>query len=153
MTKTFETSIIINAKPDKVFSVIGDIKRMTEMEPDCERVEILSQITAGVGFRSRWTKRRGNMLIVWEEEITEWEPPLKYGFISYTGYTQIIGSREKVPRFGGPIHMRGIQQLSPVNKKSTKLRFIGHFYNPKTDDSILDVMNQLLTRVKILSET
>ncbi len=112
-----------------------------------------SQITEGVGYRTRWTKRRDNQLIIWEEEITEWEPPLKYGFISYTGYTQIIGTTEKVPRFEGPVHMRGIQHLSPIDKNSTKLTFIGHFYNPETDNSILEVMNQLLTRVKTLSET
>ncbi|MHA1861763.1 MAG: hypothetical protein ACTSVM_05670, partial [Candidatus Ranarchaeia archaeon] len=56
--------------------------------------------------------------------------------------------------FDGPILMNGQQILTPLrNNLETKLTFIGHFYNLKTEKSIKDVMRHLLNRVKTLSES
>ena len=125
---------------------------MTQMEPGCEKVEILSDIVEGVGLKTRWTQQQEGAINVWEEEISEWDPPRKYSFISYTGYRQQIGSTEKVQRYEGPIEMTGSQIITAIDPNTTKLTFTGEFYNPKVTEAITKVMKHLVNRVKLLSE-
>ncbi|MBO6575084.1 MAG: SRPBCC family protein [Rhodothermales bacterium] len=69
------TSCHIQADPDAVFAVIGNCNRFAEAVPDITGIEVLSDVTSGVGLRFRETRTMNGREADTVLEVTEYEPP------------------------------------------------------------------------------
>ncbi|MHA1838373.1 MAG: SRPBCC family protein [Candidatus Ranarchaeia archaeon] len=135
---TYETSIEIDAPPDVVFSVVGNILDMTEIDKGVQSVKIIGDAKEGIGLRTRWSQEFEGKTIEWEEEITEWDPPRRYSFRILTPGRHTEGTHILVPIKDG---------------KATNLTFIETYHYPRSESSAREFMSHLVKKVKRLSET
>ena len=135
---TYRESIIIEAPPMHVFQVVGDIKRMTEMDHGVKKVEILSEIQEGLGLITRWTQERDDQIFVWEEEIKEWDPPHRIGFEITTPDRRTEGTHV----------LKSLRDGT-----ATELTFFETYHYSRSAESAHKFMRYLISRVKTISET
>ncbi|MHA1861071.1 MAG: SRPBCC family protein [Candidatus Ranarchaeia archaeon] len=93
-------TIVINALPEKVFTVITDLEKIKKMNPHIIDVHIVSERKTGVGTRTHFvmeTPSTGH--VEWEEEIIEWYPNHIYAYKTVGGEIEVTGRRmvEKMP--------------------------------------------------------
>ncbi|MHA1861765.1 MAG: SRPBCC family protein [Candidatus Ranarchaeia archaeon] len=99
---------VIKASIEEVAGLLSDLKRLGECMELISGVEIVSDVKRGLGTRSRWTLVADpDNPVVWEEEVTVFEPPHRFGFATVSG-----GHR-----------MRGLVELTSLDEKSTRAVF------------------------------
>ncbi len=78
---------VINAPIDIVFDVITDFQLFVELEEKVESVTITSDITEGMGVRSRWVLTEAGTDARWEldEEVIRFRRPFQYAYVGYAG--------------------------------------------------------------------
>ncbi|MHA1916865.1 MAG: SRPBCC family protein [Candidatus Ranarchaeia archaeon] len=75
------SSKLIQVSPEKLFSEIRDVKKLSELVPDANCVEVLSSSSVGKGTRSKW----GSQVLpgTWYyQEITEFEENRELGWVT-----------------------------------------------------------------------
>ena len=94
---------VINAPIDLVFDVITDLQLFVELEEKVESVTITSEITEGVGVRSRWVLTEAGSGAKWEldEEIIRYERPFQYAYVGYSGGKDYSGVHTLEERLDG----------------------------------------------------
>jgi uncharacterized protein YndB with AHSA1/START domain len=67
-------SVDIDASPERVWEVVGDVRRMPEWSPELRRLAVLGRSPVGVGTTLLGLNRRG--LAAWPttSRVTRWEP-------------------------------------------------------------------------------
>jgi hypothetical protein len=110
-------SKIIKAPIDLVWSIISDLTLMGELTPTCEKVEILTEHTKGLGTQSRWhSKLRPGKSTV--EEIIVWQPLDR---LSWQGPV------------GEPPVIIGELAVTPITNGHTLLTFSEDFLSTEVD--------------------
>ena len=77
----------IDAPADRVFSVLTDIERLPDSNPDVVAVEFVGDTRRGPGTRFRETRRSGKKEMVTELELVEWDEGRSARFVSDAGGT------------------------------------------------------------------
>jgi len=67
----FERTLGIDAKPDAVWTVLGNFMHIDEFAPEIVTTDALTDGEDGIGSRRRNHFKNGSSMV---EEITEWEP-------------------------------------------------------------------------------
>ena len=69
--KPTELSLMVDASPETVFRAVSDLDHFSRAVPQIDRIEILSESTAGVGTRFRETRLVGGRETASELEVAE----------------------------------------------------------------------------------
>lgn len=77
----FSVSVDIDVPQQAVFAYVSDLGRHGEWSANPLRVESVSAQPVGVGSRYRSTAHFNGLTIEAHFEVTEYEPPLRFGFI------------------------------------------------------------------------
>ena len=67
-------TVDVDASPEKVWQLLGDLRRMPEFSPELRRVVPLGRRTTGVGARILGVNRRGPAVWPTTSRVTRWEP-------------------------------------------------------------------------------
>lgn len=113
-TANFSVSIEINASPEVVFSCVADLARHGEWSANPLRIEALSSGPLAVGSRYRSTAEFGGREIHAEFQVTEYEPPRRFGFAGKdtTGKYEHLFTLQ--PQSGGTLLKRTVRfDLTP----------------------------------------
>jgi len=102
----------IDAPVDKVFRAVTDVQNFAETSEDVIRIEMLSEITSGVGTRFRETRRMGKREATTELEITEFVENDYVRFVSDAGGT-IWDTVFKVVGVGGTTQVDVVMDARP----------------------------------------
>lgn len=78
---------IIDAPADEVFRTVAEIDHFSEAIPHIVKVEILSDVKAGVGTRFRETRRMKGREVATELEVTEYVEDQRIRIVSDTNGT------------------------------------------------------------------
>ncbi len=137
-----EIGIEINAPPEKVFSLVADLKRYPEFIPG------LTEVVALDSKKSRWKAEAFGIPLYWASEFTMWNENTDISWRSYDG-----------------IKNEGSWRLEKTNGGGTRLTFIMEYELPKSlgllgaflDHGIMvreleKRISQGLNRVKYLAE-
>ncbi|MBN1967179.1 MAG: SRPBCC family protein [Anaerolineae bacterium] len=74
--------ILVNAPPDVVWNLLGNLAALPQWQVNCVRTSILTTHEEGVGVRRRNTLKRGPEVV---EEIVSWYPNLGYEYVVVDG--------------------------------------------------------------------
>ena len=77
-TTTF--SIFIEAPPEQVFPLVGDLLRHPEWATDQMKMEAMASGSMSVGNQYRSTTNFKGMVVVAELQVVEYQPPTRFAF-------------------------------------------------------------------------
>ncbi len=149
MSKTLEAAIDIDAKPEQVWKIISDLKRMGEWSPQCKLMKVF-----GGDVRSGTTtlniNRKG--LLVWptRSKVIEFEPNKKIAFRVLDNKT--IWSYSLTPNGTGTSVVEKREAPSGTTAISSFLvkNVLGG--SEQFDIELVDGMNKTLQRIKAETE-
>jgi uncharacterized protein YndB with AHSA1/START domain len=73
-------SIFIEAPPEKVFPLVGDLLRHPDWATDNMKMETISSGSISVGNQYRSTTNFKGMVVVAELQVVEYQPPSRFAF-------------------------------------------------------------------------
>jgi uncharacterized protein YndB with AHSA1/START domain len=77
MATTINNRIDIDATPEQVWAVLGDLDRLDDYDPVVTKSVVVGDLNDGLGARRRCDARQGRYFV---EEVTVWDPPRRLQF-------------------------------------------------------------------------
>lgn len=149
MTSDLEATIDIAAAPDRVWRVVGDLRRMPEFSPQCRKTFILGEPREGATMIN--INRDGNRY--WwptTARIVRLEPNRAIAFRMSQNHT--VWSFELTPSGGGTTLVQRRDVSAGVPSAIRKVLAIGFGSENKFESVLIDGMNATLAKVKAAVE-
>jgi uncharacterized protein YndB with AHSA1/START domain len=148
-----EAETTIDAPVEKVWSLLSDLRSMSERSP--ETVRMFIDAAPGVGSRGVNINRKG--LVVWPTttRITRWKPPTHDGSAAlafHVGPTNVEWSYELTAEDGGT---RVVERRSSLPRAGLTVRVAGKWFMggaENHDVELLDGMHRTLAALKADAE-
>lgn len=138
--KTFTVAINIEAPPEVVFKVVTDWDKMLKMEKGLKSIDIISEVTEGVGLVMQWNFMQEGKEWYWIEEIVENDPPRRTAWKEYEAD-------------GTTLFAEGSHTLEPEdNGTATHLTMEETFHGDVTDEWAEGMLKHITDKLKVLSE-
>lgn len=145
MSKTLEATIDVAASPDRVWTVVSDLKRMGEWSPQCRKM-IIRGGTVGIGTTTINVNRKG--LLVWPTtaKVIAYEPERELRFRINENNT--VWSFTLEPTDGGTRIVQRREAPTGTSKISqTLVKYVLGGADNFDDDMVIG-MNSTLARIK-----
>jgi uncharacterized protein YndB with AHSA1/START domain len=113
-------TVRVAAPPERVWAAVGDLSRMGEWSPECERIELLDGATApAVGTRFKGHNRRGRAKWTTTCEVTAWEPGRVLAFaVGSAAKPQTVWRYDLAPADGGTDLTESFELVKPIGPVS-----------------------------------
>ena len=105
---SFSASITIQAAPEIVFAYISELTRHSEWASDPVHIVAISDGTVGVGSRYRSEAQSHGINFQTELMVTEYDPPLRFGFSGSDTTGKFSHEFNLTPQPGGTLLHRKI---------------------------------------------
>ena len=90
-------SVEIARPPEDVFSYVADVRRRGEWQDSVQRVEVEKEETTGIGTRVLETRRVPGGPRAFRWEVTDYDPPTRWGFHGVGNPVNAVGVMTFVP--------------------------------------------------------
>jgi hypothetical protein len=135
---TYFQTILIDAPPEQVFSVITAFQEICSRSPTIIESKILTPPPIGLGTQTQITlDLKTGRTETWIEEVCGWRPPCYYAYRSVKGKIVMEG-RYFIDKEG--------------NTNGSQVTFIETFENTPRDDKIEESVKKSLQKLKIQIE-
>lgn len=131
MVQTVQNSVFIKRPVDEVFAFVTDPATTPQWQANLVRSEIVTPGPVGTGTHALEVRRLGKSERQAEWVVTEYEPPLKRGYIYPKGF--------------GPIKQKGVTIFEPQDE-GTLLRFTAWVEASFPLNLLLPLLTQLMRR-------
>jgi len=131
MTQTIQNSVFINRPVEEVFAFVTDPATTPQWQSNLVRSEVITPGHMRTGTRVLEVRRLGKSESQAEWEVTEYEPPVKRGYVYPKGF--------------GPIKQRGVTSFEAHNG-GTFLRFTAWIEANFPFNLLLPLLARLMSR-------
>ena len=114
----FETTVAIEAPPEKVWAVLQDVERWPEWTKSMRRVERLDGGDFGMGSKVR-IKQPGFLPVVWE--VTRFAPGTSFGWSTKSPGAYVVADHHVTPTASGSTVKLTVSMSGPVGVLTGRL--------------------------------